>query len=65
MVKNLFIHAFVLIIMLVLAIGAVRLLGASTDLIRDVPLLYALYISTVVIVYFVRKNKADPKRGHD
>jgi hypothetical protein len=65
MVKNLLIHTFALIIMLVLAIGAVRLLGASTDLIRDVPLLYALYISIVVIVYFVRKNKANPKRGHD
>ena len=65
MVKSLFIHAFVLIIMLVLAIGAVRLLGVSTDLIRDVPLLYALYISIIVIVYFLRKNKADPKGGHD
>jgi hypothetical protein len=56
-VKNLTTHAFVLILMLVLAIGAVRFLGVSTNVIRAVPLLYFFYLSVVFIVHGVRQSR--------
>jgi len=60
--KNLTVHAFVLILMLMLAIGAARFLGMSTDVIRAVPLLYFVYLSIVFIVHAVRKKR---KRGKE
>jgi hypothetical protein len=57
MVKTALVHAGVFLLMLMLAIGAVRFLGVSTDVIRDVPLLYFFYISIVLIFYGVRRQK--------
>lgn len=62
MVKTTLAHAGVFLLMLVLAIGAVRFLDAPTDLIRAVPLLYFLYISIVLIVYGLRRRR---KRGKE
>jgi hypothetical protein len=62
--KSLLAHASVLMLMLVLAIGAERYLGASTDLIRAVPLLYFLYISVFFIVHGYRKEQMRKKGRH-
>jgi hypothetical protein len=50
-------HAAVLLLLLVLAMGAVRFAGASTDLIRAVPLVYFLYIAVVLIYYGLKRSR--------
>lgn len=55
-------HAAVLLLLLVIAVGAVRIFDASTDVIRAVPLVYFLYIAVVLILYGMKKTRARRKK---
>ena len=62
MAKKWIAHAAVLLLLLVIAVGVVRIFDAPTDVIRAVPLVYFLYIAVVLILYGIKKTSARRKR---
>lgn len=56
-------HAMVLVLMLMMAVAACRILGWSTDVIRAVPLLYFVYLAVVVIYYGLGKRRQHERGG--